>query len=88
MPDPEKTWYQIFKHLMGSGSEPTVVKEVRGESQAVQLCERLEATLSEEERKTGWTYYRSNHGSAKRKSPAPPRIKKPTLRKVSRSPRR
>jgi hypothetical protein len=60
-------WYQIYKHIIGSGGKETLVGEVRGESKAEQRVESLNANLSKEEREAGWRYYR-NQGSAKRKT--------------------
>lgn len=80
MPTQER-WYLIFKYNR-TILERITVGEVRGESQAVQHVERLDAQLSDAERTAGWSHERAGHGTAKPQQYHPPqRRKRPTKRR-------
>ncbi len=78
-PIPESSFYRIFKHIMGSGNDPILVMEVRGESRAVRAVESLDAKLSQGEKDAGWIHYR-DQGSSKRKTSSPPPSRKKSVK--------
>ena len=68
-------WYRIVRtRIFGGTVERATEHEVRGESSAANLVDRLNAKLSDEDRVAGWHYLRDN-GSMRRKGPVAKRRK-------------